>query len=265
MLVFCVASRYIRRDWLQESSGSSLGRERSSLSQTAMAPAMSLFQPCRILLFFYDNLTNGDKASIWLRERHVRQADGSTLLVREANWRGDGPWHGWWRFSGFADGPFHELTIAFNRLFPHRPRLHPVHLLRQNGTQWTGADYAPRRVVMTTPSSCQPMAFGSQRGKPWLWASLSWSTTPCPKTGRTRGLPYNDVMLHGRTATTTRTRSRTAAHPMKTSGKTCYIRGVRAPLARAHLARAHPRMLPPRSSCTSCQGREGKWSSDRLP
>ncbi len=111
-----------------------------------MAPAMSLFQPCRILLFFYDNLTNGDKASIWLRERHVRQADGSTLLVREVNWRGDGPWHGWWRFNGFADGPFHELTIAFNCLFPHRPQLHPVYLLRQNGTQWTGADYASRRV-----------------------------------------------------------------------------------------------------------------------
>ena len=228
---------------------------------------MSLFQPCRILLFFYNDLTNGDKASIWLRERHVRQADGSTLLVREVNWRGDGPWHGWWRFNGFADGPFHELTIAFNCLFPHRPQLDPVHLLRQNSTQWTGADYATRRVEASHDDTfeLQTEGFWKSERQTLALGFPVMVNDPIPQDGAYTRAAVQRLMLHGRTATTTRTRSRTAAHPMKTSGKNYYIRGVRAPLARAHLARAHPRMLPPRSSCTSCQGREDKRSSDRLP
>ena len=50
--------------------------------------------PTRVLCFRYDDLHNGMKTCIWLREKRVVRRNGLVEIMREVDWAGDTGWHG---------------------------------------------------------------------------------------------------------------------------------------------------------------------------
>lgn len=119
--------------------------------------------PTRVLCFRYDNLHNGMKTCIWLREKRVVRRNGLVEIMREVDWAGDTGWHGNWSFEGAPEQPYHTLILSFNSRWPQWRKLHGSRLMRTSATQWEGRDYVGRKVIM---HHCD--TFVLQNGGHWL-------------------------------------------------------------------------------------------------